>query len=295
MAEVSQSPVTFHEMRGTIEPRAGTALTGDALVLSNVERGCAFSPPRTGLCIRYVARGREDYRIGGRAYRLDAGHVMVATCDLGSEIDIRKADPVGTLGLCALLVGANDVAPWVFGPLVLSVDCTPLGPLMADCTRALRTSHRQAKQATQLIAGLRARMPALTHSVIAQAASVDAAKATTRYDMVRRATLAQAYLHDTLNRAVDLEELGRAVGTSPFQLLRAFQHCFGDTPASYHRKLRLERALEEARRRQVTIAHVADDYGFAGVSSFSHAYRRSFGHSPRQALAGLPGSPPASC
>ncbi len=284
MAECSQSPVTFHEMHGIIEPRAGSALTTDALVLSNIERGTAFSPARTGLCIRYVARGREDYRIGGRAYRLDAGHVMVATCDLGTEIDIRKSDSSGTLGLCALLLAVNDDAPWLFGPLVLSAQCTELGMLMDRCARSLRTAHRPAEQAAELVAGLRGGMPALSRSVLAQAARVHAAKQSTRYDMVRRANLAQAYLHDTLNRAVDLDELGRAVGTSPFQLLRAFQHCFGDTPAGYHRKLRLERALDEAGRRGATIAQVADDYGFAGVSSFSHAYRRSFGHSPRQAL-----------
>ena len=94
MAECSQSPVTFHEMHGIIEPRAGSALTTDALVLSNIERGTAFSPARTGLCIRYVARGRE---IPHRRPRvpLDAGHVMVATCDLGTEIDIRKSDSSG--------------------------------------------------------------------------------------------------------------------------------------------------------------------------------------------------------
>ena len=77
-----------------------------------------------------------------------------------------------------------------------------------------------------------------------------------------------------------LGELAAAVGASPFRLLTAFQKCFGDTPASYHRKLRLTLALDEAKRRGQPISTIADEFGFAGASSFSHAYRRSFGHSP---------------
>jgi AraC family transcriptional regulator len=98
--------------------------------------------------------------------------------------------------------------------------------------------------------------------------------------MVRRAHLAQAYLHSVIERAVDLAEVAAAVGYSQFQLLRAFQHCFGERPASYHRKLRLNLALDEARRRRVPLGSVCDEFGFAGASSFSHAYRRAFGHAP---------------
>ena len=280
-------------MRGVLEPRVGTATTGDALVLSNIERGSAVSGPRKGLCIRYVGRGREDYRIGGRAYRLDAGQVMISTCDLAAEIEIRKTGVSGTFGICALLAGDNDELPWVVGPLVASADCTSIGAALKGCAPSFRTARHCEDLAAHLVATLRERMPALTGTILAQAASVEAAKASTRYEMVRRATLAQAYLHETLNRAIELDELGAAVGSSPFQLLRAFQHCFGETPASYHRKLRLDRALEEAQRRQLTIAQIADDYGFAGVSSFSHAYRRAFGRCPRDALAEQPDRPDA--
>jgi AraC-like DNA-binding protein len=281
---VAQS-VAYYEMRGALEPRVGPALRGDALVLSNIERGSAVSQPRKGLCIRYVGRGREDYRIGGRAYRLDAGQVMISTCDLATEVEVRPTEASGTFGLCALLAGEEEELPWVVGPLVAGVDCTSVGTAMHSCAGSFRTARHRDQLAAQLIAALRERIPALARTILTQAARIDAAKPATRYEMVRRVALAQACLHATLDRAVDLDELGRAVGTSPFQLLRGFQHCLGETPASYHRKLRLERALEEARRRRVTISQVADDFGFAGVSSFSHAYRRAFGHSPRHALS----------
>jgi transcriptional regulator GlxA family with amidase domain len=30
------------------------------------------------------------------------------------------------------------------------------------------------------------------------------------------------------------------------------------------------------------LSSVADEFGFAGISSFSHAYKRAFGHPPRR-------------
>jgi len=293
MVSLPAQRITYREMHGLIEPRiGGGTVEGDVLVLSNIERGAAVSPAGAGLCIRYVATGQEDYRMGERSYRLDPGQVMIGRRDVATEVEIRKSWTGGTFGLCALLASANDDLPWVFGPLVASADCTILGGLMKNCAAALRRPYGRAELAQQLVESLRAALPAVAESVIKQTAAVDAAKPSTRFEMVRRATLAQAYLHSVQGRAVDLDELGRAVGMSPFHLLRAFQHCFGETPSSYHRKLRLELALEEARRRGVAIAHVADDYGFAGVSSFSHAYRRAFGRSPREALAALPSRRP---
>jgi transcriptional regulator GlxA family with amidase domain len=134
--------------------------------------------------------------------------------------------------------------------------------------------------ARELVGGLRAKLPVLATTLLNQSEAVDGAKAATRFEMVRRANFAQAYLHANTDRPVDLEELAEAVGASPFRLLAGFQQCFGDTPALYHRKLRLKLVIDEAKRRGVAIGSVCDEFGFADASSFSHAYRRAFGHSP---------------
>lgn len=281
------SPVIFRQMNGFIDLETRPTPPMDAVILSNIVHGGARSRGARGVCIRFVARGCEDYRIDGRGYRLGEGELMICAHDRGAEVDIRRTERDGTLGLCVLLAGTEEDAPWEFGPLVVSAECSALGSLMRHHVGALRRSPHAPQLASQLVAGLRAGMPAVTSAVTDQSARIDAAKPSTRYELVRRASLAQAYLHSDLSRAIDLDELGRAVGSSPFQLLRAFQHCFGQTPAGYHRRLRLERALAEARRRGISIEQVADDYGFAGASSFSHAYRRAFGCSPTSAAAEL--------
>jgi AraC-like DNA-binding protein len=283
----AQPDVAYRELYGRLEAGSGGAaaasavLASDAVVFSNIEQGSAASAPVPGLSVRYVARGCENYRIGGRGYRIEEGQVMIAPHDEGAECEIRRDGTAGTLGLCTLVRGATDELQWVFGPLLLGTGCSPLGPMLHDTARALRNpSPAKNAVARQLVARLRSELPNVAQSFVAQAAAVEGTKASTRFEMVRRANLAQAYLHSTTDHAVDLDELATAVGASPFRLLTSFQKCFGDTPASYHRKLRLTLALEEARRRGIPISTVADEFGFAGASSFSHAYRRSFGHAP---------------
>jgi AraC family transcriptional regulator len=131
-----------------------------------------------------------------------------------------------------------------------------------------------------LISQLQDRLPEVAQSFMAQTAASAGAKVSTRFEMVRRANLAKAFLDATCDRHIDLSELSSVAGVSQFRLLEAFQHCFQQSPAAYHRGLRLQLALAEARRRRVPIAAVVDEFGFADASSFSHAYRRAFGRAP---------------
>jgi AraC family transcriptional regulator len=182
--------------------------------------------------------------------------------------------------MCTFVSEATDEMGWVFGPQILGTGCNSVGPLLHKTIEALwRGGRSKDEVARELVASLRSQLPVVATALLNQSAAVDGAKPATRFEMVRRANLAQAYLHSNTDRAVDLEELAAAVGASPFRLLAGFQQCFGDTPALYHRKLRLQLVIDEAKRRGVAIGAVCDEFGFADASSFSHAYRRAFGHS----------------
>jgi len=281
MAQQLECDVAYWEIHGRLEHGEPRPPGRDVVVLSNIQQGAETSPGADGVSVRYVARGCENYRIGGRGYRLEAGQVMIAPHKHGAECEVRRVDRAGTLGVCTLIRGASTELDWVYGPLVLSAECSALGLLMHDGAKALWTGRSAKKELAQrLIAGLRSRLPDVMQGVVSQVAAVDGAKAATRFEMVRRANVAQAYLHSTVDHAVDLQELAAAVGVSPFRLLAGFQQCFGETPASYHRKLRLRLVLQEAKRRDMPISAVAEQFGFASASSFSHAYRRAFGRAP---------------
>jgi AraC-like DNA-binding protein len=277
----SDPDVSYWELSEPSEGHRGRTLGGDAVIFSNLRRLSALSPPASGLCVRYVARGRENYRIAGRGYRVEAGQVMIAPHELGAECEIANTEQEGTLGVCTLVAGATTDFEWAFGPVVLGRECTPLGQILHSSAQTFwRGTRRNGDIARILVAALRADLPSVASSIAKQVAVVEGAKPSTRLEMVRRANLAQAILHATTDRAVALHELGSAVGASPFRLLTAFQQSFGESPAAYHRKLRLRLALGEARRRRVPIAAVCDEFGFSCSSSFSHAYRRAFGHAP---------------
>lgn len=282
----ASADVSYRELYGRLEPGSGGVASsplagGDVVVLSNIDHGAAASPGSRGLCIRYVARGSENYRIGGRGYRIEAGQLMIAPQEDGAEVEIRRVDRSGTLGMCTLVSGATDEMGWVFGPQILGTECNPVGPMLHRTVEALWKSARPKNEvARELVASLRSQLPLVATTLLNQSEAVDGTKPATRFEMVRRANFAQAYLHANTDRAVDLDELADAVGASPFRLLAGFQQCFGDTPALYQRKLRLKLVIDEAKRRGVAIGSVCDEFGFADASSFSHAYRRAFGHSP---------------
>lgn len=279
--ESCKREVAYSEILGRLEKSMGRRGDCDVVVLSNIYEGSEFSPAAQAVSLRYVARGFENYRIAGRGYRLKAGQVMIAPHWHGAEADAHGSDRDGTIGLCTLVHGSADELAWARTPLIMAADCAPVGKILQGSAKAFWSAQRdKTEMAKRLIGALRSELPNIAERVLGQAAAIDRAKPATRFEMVRRAHLAQAYLHSTTSRPIDLDELSAAVGVSPFRLLTAFQQCFGETPATYHRKLRLRAAVEQAGLRGVSIGAICDEYGFACVSSFSHAYKRAFGHAP---------------
>lgn len=82
-----------------------------------------------------------------------------------------------------------------------------------------------------------------------------------------------------LEEPLDLAELGRRVGLSPYHLHRLYRATWGLTPAEH----RLEARLREARRMLLAglpPAEVAQANGFADQSHLSRAFRRLMGLPP---------------
>lgn len=78
-----------------------------------------------------------------------------------------------------------------------------------------------------------------------------------------------------------LEELGGAVGLTPFQLIALFKRATGLTPHAYLTQLRLKAAIS-ALGRGTTIAAAALDAGFYDQSALTRHFKRSYGITPLQ-------------
>ena len=89
-----------------------------------------------------------------------------------------------------------------------------------------------------------------------------------------------ALLRGKLDAPPNLEEIGRAVGCSPFHLSRTFSAATGMTIPQYTRQLRMERAAELLRSGKFNVTEAALEVGYSSLSHFSQAFHETFGCCP---------------
>jgi AraC-like DNA-binding protein len=89
-----------------------------------------------------------------------------------------------------------------------------------------------------------------------------------------------ALLGKNLENPPNLEEIGRAVGCSPFHLSRTFSSATGMTIPQYIRQLRMERAAELLRSGKFNVTEAALEVGYSSLSHFSQAFHETFGCCP---------------
>lgn len=69
-------------------------------------------------------------------------------------------------------------------------------------------------------------------------------------------------------------------GLSARSIQYAFQEHYGTTPMRYLRKVRLDRAREDLRQGNATVADIASYWGFSNMGRFAREYRTLFGEFP---------------
>lgn len=90
------------------------------------------------------------------------------------------------------------------------------------------------------------------------------------------------YLHRHLDRPVSIADLAEQVSLSESHLRSRFRRCFGMSLGQYVRRTKLTRAAHLLDVTDMTIGQVAQACGFDSLYSFSRAFRRDVGLSPRQ-------------
>jgi AraC family transcriptional regulator len=85
---------------------------------------------------------------------------------------------------------------------------------------------------------------------------------------------------DDLRSRLSLEDLGRRVGSSRFQLARVFRAQTGFSIAAYRDQLRLRRALRRMADPQASLTEIALELGYSSHSHFTARFRREFGLPP---------------
>ncbi|MEO8360024.1 MAG: AraC family transcriptional regulator [Vicinamibacteria bacterium] len=138
----------------------------------------------------------------------------------------------------------------------------PLEPLWADVT-ALQLSA-DVLEAAFVQAGLKRKKR----------------RASTEHEHIERTEEAKRYLASSMHERITLDDVARAVHTSPFHFTRIFQQRAGVPVHRYLTQLRLRASLERLTDGAEDLTTVALDLGFSSHSHFADAFRKEFGRTP---------------
>ncbi|WP_319484802.1 helix-turn-helix transcriptional regulator [uncultured Cohaesibacter sp.] len=89
------------------------------------------------------------------------------------------------------------------------------------------------------------------------------------------------HILDHLDDDLTLDSLSRQVGASKRSVQRNFKHHYGMTVTDFMRKLRLERARQAIEKQGMTIGQAAFLAGYNNTSSFSNAFKLTYGSTPK--------------
>jgi AraC-like DNA-binding protein len=96
------------------------------------------------------------------------------------------------------------------------------------------------------------------------------------------------YIDEHLAEPISMTDLARHASVSIRSIQAGFREDLGTTPVAYIRDRRLDKVrhtlMESLPTEGVTVARVAERWGFSNAGSFSVRYRERFGESPSQTL-----------
>lgn len=108
-------------------------------------------------------------------------------------------------------------------------------------------------------------------------ASTEQADASAVY--VKKACL---YVEDHYPDSITVEDIAAYVGLDRTYLYRIFRKHLGLSPSAYLMRYRLERAAEQLKTAELSIAEIGIGVGFHDVSHFYKAFSKKYGMSPKQ-------------
>ena len=89
-------------------------------------------------------------------------------------------------------------------------------------------------------------------------------------------------LRDRCEEPLPLDTLGGEIGLSGSRFLRRFRALFGATPHAVQSEARLARACTLLRESTLPVTEVCFEVGYRSLGSFSAAFSRRMGCSPRE-------------
>lgn len=252
------------------------------------------------MSIKSFVSGEALYEVGKGSFRLGADKYLVLNGGQEYSIIIDAATPVESFCVFIAPSLARSVQRSLTLPSTQLLDdpdvrsgsppsfverTCPHDGVVSPVLVRLRTMHaRHRDEASWLEEGLHELMARLFrkhHDTLREAEDVQSLRASTREDLYRRLHLAREYAAACLDQSLTLDDLARVAGLSPNHLLRTFRSLFGQTPYQYIVAKRIERAEALLTTSDTSITEICFEVGWRSLGSFSFAFHRHTGLSPR--------------
>ncbi len=247
------------------------------------------------LSIKTVVKGRVAWRVDRRNVWVDESSYLVLNQGEPYSMNIEAAEPVTTcvaffapcfVESAARVLSAADRAllddpAGPTEPLPFLSGFYPRNTRVMEWIRqtATRSGIDQEEGFLRLAEEL-----LLDYAVMrSQMARIESARPATRHELFRRVARGREFLHAAAFGPLTLAECARAAGMSTFHFQRTFTTAFGKSPASYVTDLRFAYAARLLRA-GVPVTEVCLAVGYTSLGSFSSAFRRYYGASPRSLL-----------
>ena len=94
--------------------------------------------------------------------------------------------------------------------------------------------------------------------------------------------IATEYINENYDKKISIEDLADACGLSYSYFSNCFKRTFGDTPKGYITNLRLNKAKYYLTETALPIKEIASKCGFAHFTTFTSAFKKYIGVSPRE-------------
>jgi len=122
--------------------------------------------------------------------------------------------------------------------------------------------------------------------IIAEDAARNQSAPSLKPETIERLHYAKEILTTQFAQPLSLPQLAQQVGLTHRSLQRGFQALFSMTVMGYLQQRRLEQAEQLLRQGDRTVAEVAMRVGYGHLGNFASAFKRRFGITPSQCLAG---------
>lgn len=110
----------------------------------------------------------------------------------------------------------------------------------------------------------------------------------TRKEILRRILMGKDFMDEMYLGSPAIAEIAKVANLSEFHFFRCFRDAFKITPYQYMVNKRLEHAIVLMKQGYSSLSHIACECGYPDLFTFSKAFKRKFGYSPRNFMKNDP-------